>query len=262
MRMQINLQRDTWLRGNATPCERSAKSRCVRHAATRPMRAVLLGPPGVGKGTQAALLFARMGACHLSTGEILRTAKCLNACDRTPGLNTALEYMQRGELVPDQTVVQLIQERTDCLRCHAGFLLDGFPRTVEQAKALDQLLGNEHLGLDAAISYYLPWPVVVERLSGRRTCRACKSAYHIETLPPRQEGLCDECGGPLHQREDDQPESINVRMQSYAKSTAPVLDFYRDRGLLVEVSAEGAPEEVYQRTLQSLENRVKVKPTG
>jgi adenylate kinase len=212
----------------------------------------LLGAPGVGKGTQAELLCANLGACHLSTGDIFRAAKALNPAERTPALTAALDYMRRGDLVPDETVLEMVAERKGCLRCEGGFLLDGFPRTVAQAEALEKLLAGEHLKLDAVLSYELALEQVVSRLSGRRTCPDCKAVFHVESRPPRVHGVCDHCGGKLYQREDDRPESIRVRMEAYERSTAPLADFYRRRKLLLPISAEGTPEEIFGRTRDAL----------
>jgi adenylate kinase len=208
----------------------------------------------VGKGTQAELLAAKHGACHLSTGDIFRAAKALQPVERTPALTAALEYMRRGDLVPDQTVLDLVAERVGCLRCEGGFLLDGFPRTVAQAEALEKLMTGEKIKLDAVLSYDLPIDKVVARLAGRRTCPGCKAVFHIEARPPKIAGVCDHCGGKLYQREDDRPESIRVRMEAYEKSTAPLADFYKKRGLLVSVLAEGSPEDIYSRSMKALES--------
>jgi adenylate kinase len=241
--------RKAWLKGGTTVCDLPPEPNAS------PRRLVLLGAPGVGKGTQAELLCARLGACHLSTGDIFRAAKSLEACDRTPALTAAVEYMRRGELVPDETVLALVAERVGCLRCEGGFLLDGFPRTVAQAEALEKLLKSQKLKLDAVLSYELPLEEIVSRLSGRRTCPDCKAVFHLEARPPKVDGTCDHCGGKLYQREDDRPESIRVRMQAYEKSTAPLAKFYRRRKLLVPVPAEGSPEEIFERSLQALEAR-------
>jgi len=216
------------------------------------MRLVLLGAPGVGKGTQAELLCAKLATCHLSTGDVFRAAKRLRPCDCTPSLTSALEYMRRGDLVPDETVLGIVAERGECLKCQGGFLLDGFPRTVAQAEALEKLLTERDLKLDAVLNYQLPLEQVVARLSGRRTCAGCKAVFHVQALPPKVEGLCDHCGGKLEQREDDRPESIRVRMAAYEKSTLPLADFYQRRGLLVNIAAEGSPESIFQRTMSSL----------
>jgi adenylate kinase len=216
---------------------------------------ILLGAPGVGKGTQAELLCAKMGACHLSTGDVFRAAKALDDDERTPALNSAIDYMRRGELVPDQTVLQIVAERVPCLRCEGGFLLDGFPRTVAQAEALEELLEQQGLTLDAVLNYELALEKVVARISGRRTCTNCKAVYHVLTRPPQKEGVCDHCGGMLFQREDDRPEAVRVRMQAYEKSTAPLAEFYQRRGLLVPIQAEGTPEEIFARTVRALQAR-------
>ncbi len=247
--MNTKSDRAAWLKGGTAQCAPLPRPQ------TKPQRLVLLGAPGVGKGTQAELLCERMGTCHLSTGDVFRAAKTLAAGERSPALEEALEYMRRGELVPDGTVLDMVRERVRCLRCPGGFLLDGFPRTVAQATALGNLLKQEKLSLNAVLSYELPLEQIVARLSGRRTCPGCKAVYHVTTRAPKTAGLCDHCGGKLYQREDDRPESIRVRMEAYERSTAPLADYYRGQGLLVPVSAEGAPEEIYQRTLAALGKR-------
>ncbi len=209
----------------------------------------------MGKGTQAELLSGKLGACHLSTGDIFRASKCLDACERTPTMTRALEYMVRGDLVPDEIVLGLVAERAGCLRCRGGFLLDGFPRTVTQAEALEKVLSSQKVALGAVISYDLPLERVVARLSGRRTCSICKAVFHVDTRPPKMEGICDHCGAVLYQREDDRPESVRVRMQAYEKSTSPLAEFYRRKGLLVSIPAEGTPEEIFTRTLTALNGR-------
>jgi len=244
--MTTKNDRATWLKGAAFHCSIEPAARA------RPYRLVLLGAPGVGKGTQAELLSERLGPCQLSTGDVFRAAKNLEACDRTPALNQALDFMKRGALVPDTTVLDMVRERVGCLRCQGGFLLDGFPRTVAQAEALEKILADERLQLDAVLSYDLPIERIVARLSGRRTCSVCKAVYHTETRPSKLAGTCDQCGGALLQREDDRPEAVRVRMEAYEKSTAPLADFYRRRNLLVSVSAEGSPEEIFNRTVQAL----------
>jgi len=245
--MNAKNDRAAWLKGPAASCS------ILPQIQTRPRRFVLLGAPGVGKGTQAELLSARLGACQLSTGDIFRAAKSIAACERSPALNLALDAMRKGELVTDQTVLDMVQERTVCLRCGGGFLLDGFPRTVAQAEALTRLLAREQVELDAVLSYELPLETIIARLSGRRTCEKCKAIFHVQSKPAKVEGVCDHCGGNLIQREDDRPESVEVRMAAYQASTAPLADYYRKLNLLVPVSAEGSPETIYQRTVQLLE---------
>jgi adenylate kinase len=241
--------RAAWLKGGNAECA------VLPHPQARPYRLVLLGAPGVGKGTQAELLSARLGACHLSTGDIFRAAKGLTECERTPAMSRALDFMKRGELVTDETVLSLVKERTGCLRCGGGFLLDGFPRTVAQADALEEVLLSVGVNLDAVLSYELPLEQIVERLGGRRTCPKCKAVFHIESMPPKVRGVCDKCGTHLVQREDDRPESIRVRMIAYEKSTAPLVEFYRRRDKLVPVTADGTPEQILNRSLDGLAKR-------
>jgi adenylate kinase len=216
----------------------------------RPYRLVLFGPPGVGKGTQAELLTHVLGTCHLSTGDVFRAAPC--AGEQSPAAKEALDAMRRGELVSDALVVALVRERARCLRCRGGFLLDGFPRTIAQAEALDVLLAEQGVSLDAVLDYELPTEEIVARLSGRRTCPRCKAVYHVTTRPPAAEGVCDQCGGGLVQREDDRPEAVRVRMQTYQASTQPLTEYYRRTGKLVRVQATGTPAEILERTLAAL----------
>ena len=242
--------RAAWIKGGGAQCDVPA---CCQ---TLPARFVLLGAPGVGKGTQAELLCERLGTCHLSTGDIFRAARCLTPDERSPALDAALDHMRRGDLVPDSTVLDIVRERTRCLRCGGGFLLDGFPRTVAQAEALDELLRQEKLTLTAVLNYELPLDKVVTRLSGRRTCPGCKAVFHVSARPPRVQGVCDHCSGSLYQRDDDLPAAIRTRMKVYEESTRPLIDFYQQRGVLVTIEAEGSPEEIYERTLVALDGAV------
>jgi adenylate kinase len=238
--MPNSSDRTNWLKGPAAPCDPLPGVR-------RRYNLVLLGPPGVGKGTQAALLAERLGACHLSTGDIFRVARTLPECERTPALSAAVDAMTQGRLVSDETVVELVRERSGCFRCNGGFLLDGFPRTVRQAEALDEILAREQVVLDAVVNFDLPIDVVVARLGGRRVCPSCKAVFHVATQPPRVAGVCDGCGTSLIQREDDRPHAVRVRMDAYAESTRPLADYYRAKGLLLTVEASGTPEDVYAR---------------
>lgn len=163
--------------------------------------------------------------------------------------------MSRGELVPDDLVVSMVRERTGCLRCQGGFLLDGFPRTVAQAESLQRMLDEQGVALDAVLCYELPIEEIVERLGGRRTCSRCKSVYHVTARPPKVEGVCDLCGGPLIQREDDRPESIRVRMRAYEENTRPLIEHYQKAGTLLRIPASGTPEETARRAIDALVNR-------
>jgi len=245
--MNAKNDRAAWLKGGDTLC-----SILPTAPAGKTWRLVLLGAPGVGKGTQAKLLSEKLGACHLSTGDVFRAAKCLGDGERSPALDRALEFMRRGDLVPDEIVLDMVGERVGCLRCNGGFLLDGFPRTVAQAEALEKLMQKEKLALTAVLDFELPIDEIVARLGGRRTCSGCKAVFHVTDLPPRVEGVCDHCGAKLFQREDDRPEAIRVRMETYEKSTRPLMDFYKKRGLLVTVMAGKVPDETFQRTMAKL----------
>ena len=242
--MAANNTRAAWLEGPSAVCP-------PRPAVAVPRRLILLGAPGVGKGTQADLLRRRLGACHLSTGDVFRAAAS-SKCEPSPAMAAALGYMRRGELVPDGTVWEMVRERSGCLHCQGGFILDGFPRTRTQAESLQQLMEDEKLDLDAVVNYELPIGEIVDRLSGRRTCEQCKAVYHVTQQPSRLEGICDRCGGRLFQREDDRPESVSVRMQAYEQSTAPLIEFYRNLELLLPIAATGSPEEICERTIKAL----------
>jgi adenylate kinase len=170
-------------------------------------------------------------------------------------MKEALGYMRRGELAPDSTVWAMVRERKSCLQCAGGFILDGFPRTLRQAESLKELMESEGLKLSAVVNYSLPFSEIVARLRGRRTCEKCKTVYHITERPPRREGKCDHCNANLFQREDDRSEAIKVRLEAYERSTAPLIEFYRNHGLLVEVAAKGTPDDIFEDTFAQLEAR-------
>ena len=247
MNAPIGNDRATWLHGPSAECS------VVPGERPNPWRLILLGAPGVGKGTQAELLTERLGACHLSTGDIFRAAGKRKDCDQSPAIRAALEYMRRGELVPDSTVWEMVRERSDCILCRGGFILDGFPRTLGQAESLKDLMEKEKLSLSAVVDYELPVDEIVQRLSGRRTCEECKSVFHVKERPPKVEAVCDHCGGRLFHREDDRPEAITVRLEAYERSTAPLIQFYKNLGLLLPIVAKGSPDEILARTMEKMD---------
>ena len=219
----------------------------------RAWRLVLLGGPGVGKGTQGELLCLRFGICHLSTGDLFRAAGKQEECDQSAAVAEAMRCMRRGELVPDATAWQMVRERGDSLRRKSGFLLDGFPRTLPQAEELNRFLEDEKRPLSAVIDYEMPSSEIIVRLSGRRICENCRAVFHVAWRPPKAEGVCDACGGRLCQREDDHAASIAVRLEVYKHSTAPLIAFYKNLGLLTPVDAVGTSEEVHARTMAALQ---------
>jgi adenylate kinase len=245
MAVATSSDRAAWLVGPQAVCSNPP----APAPGSRAWRLVLLGAPGVGKGTQAELLCRTLGTCQLSTGDVFRAAKGLNQAQLSPAMAEALGAMRKGELVSDQTVLAMVRERQGCLRCRGGFLLDGFPRTLAQAQALQELLAQQKLQLDGVLSYELPLAEIVSRLSGRRTCGGCKAVFHVTGRPPRVPDVCDHCGGRLLQRDDDRPESIRVRMAAYEELTLPLTRFYADLGLLRTIPADGTPEAILQRTL-------------
>jgi adenylate kinase len=212
------------------------------------MRIVLLGPPGAGKGTQAQMLKQKFAIPHISTGDLLRQA----VKEGTELGRQARAYMDRGELVPDELVTAMVAERLYHSDCASGFLLDGFPRSIAQAEALAAELTRSGKKLDGVVSIMVPRSELIERLSGRRVCRQCGAMYHERFDPPKRAGVCDKCQGTLYQRSDDNPETVDARLVVYERSTAPLLSYYRDRGLLYEIGGRGTPEEVGQRIIAVL----------
>ena len=212
------------------------------------IRVVLLGPPGAGKGTQAKLLQERFEACQISTGDILRQA----VSEHTTLGKQAAGYISRGALVPDDLIVKMVGERLQAKDCEKGFLLDGFPRTLGQAQSLERILQERGLALDAVLSIEVPQPLIIERLAGRRTCRGCGSLYHLAFDPPKSDNVCDRCGGELYQREDDREETIKTRLSVYENQTAPLIHYYRERGILKPVDGVGTVDEIRRRVLQAV----------
>jgi adenylate kinase len=211
------------------------------------MRFVLLGPPGAGKGTQAKHLSKRYGLVHIATGDIFRW----NGQHGTELGKIAKSYMDKGELVPDDVVVRMVVETIE--HVDGGFVLDGFPRTVPQALALEEHLEKMERPLSAAIYFRIDEELAVKRISGRRTCSKCGTPYNVEFDPPRVEDVCDVCGGRLEQRVDDAEETVRRRFEVYEESTAPLVQFYEERGLLREIDADGDEEEVTERLGRGLD---------
>jgi len=213
------------------------------------MKLILLGPPGAGKGTQAKMLTEQFSIPQISTGDILRAA----VNDGTAMGLKAKEYMDAGGLVPDKVVVGIVRDRLQEADCVNGFILDGFPRTVPQADALQTSLSEMHKELDRVISLDVDAEALVERLTGRRTCKECGRGYHVTFDPSREEGKCDACGGTLFQRDDDQEETIRKRLQVYADQTAPLISYYRDAGVLLELDGMQPISQVQEKMLSLLQ---------
>ncbi|GHC62095.1 adenylate kinase [Streptomyces cinnamoneus] len=216
------------------------------------MRIVLVGPPGAGKGTQAAYLAKNLAIPHISTGDLFRA----NISQGTPLGQKAQEYMRAGQLVPDEVTIGMARDRMEQPDAADGFLLDGFPRNLAQAEALDEILTADGLRLDAVLDLEVPEDEVVKRIAGRRMCRKDSShIFHVIYNPPATEGICDTCGGELYQREDDSEETVRKRLEVYHSETEPIIDYYKAQGLVVTISALGKVAEVTQRAMEALPAR-------
>ena len=215
------------------------------------MRLILIGPPGVGKGTQSALLTSRLGLRALSSGEIFR--KEIEA--ETDLGRLAKRYIEHGELVPNGVTIEMMAKRirSEDVRKH-GFVLDGFPRTVKQAEALDELLFEMDMGLDKVVSIEVPQEEILARLTGRMGCTRCGEIYHSRNKPPMREGLCDKCNSTLFVRSDDQPETIRERLRVFSEQTAPVIEYYERTGSLLRVDGTQGPEETYAQVVAPVES--------
>lgn len=205
------------------------------------MRLIFFGPPGVGKGTQAKRLAERHRLPHISTGDILREA----AKAGTPVGLQAKAFMDAGKLVPDNVMIGVIRERFARGDCAGGYILDGFPRTIPQAEALDRMLSELGLPVQSVVSFTAADETVVERIAGRRTCPKCQTPYHVKFQPPKKAGTCDRDGEPLQQRPDDREDKVRERLKNYRAMTAPLIPFYEQRRLLCNVPAEGDPDAVF-----------------
>src|SRR4030042_463887 len=213
------------------------------------MNIVMLGPPGAGKGTQAALLAERLGIPHVATGDLFRGA----LKEETELGLTAKAYMERGELLPEEVTIGMVRERLQEPDCDGGLILDGFPRTVEQAKALEGLLAEQDRMIDAVLFIDAEEDELVRRLSSRWTCRNCQAVYNVISNPPRERGKCDICGGELYQRPDDVPQTVRNRIVVYRDQTSPLINYYQDEGLLITIKSEGGIERVQEKILEALQ---------
>ncbi len=212
------------------------------------MHLILLGAPGGGKGTQAAFLSQKFGISQVATGDLFRQA----VEERTRLGLLAKSYMDKGALVPDDITIKMVLERINDGNCESGCVFDGFPRTLEQAKALDKALAAIGRAIDKAIYIQVPGEKLIKRLSGRWLCRQCQALYHVAASPPKTVGVCDKCGGELYQRADDTEGTIKERLKVYLAQTLPLLDYYREQGKLVEVNGDAEIEEVTERIIRAL----------
>jgi adenylate kinase len=222
----------------------------------RAWRLVLIGPPGVGKGTQGRLLSRTFGIPEIATGDIFRNA----VKERTPMGTAAKSYMDAGKLVPDDVTIGLVEERLAASDTANGFILDGFPRTAQQATALDALMHKNGFHLDAVLEITVEANELIRRLTGRRLCAVCQTPYHMESAPPRLPGVCDRCGGPLVQRPDDDEATVLKRLGEYQSKTAPLTEYYRASGLLKAIDGNGDVESVNNRIMTTLQ--APVSPTA
>jgi adenylate kinase len=210
---------------------------------------ILLGPPGAGKGTQAQRMGERYHIPQISTGDILRAA----VKGSTPLGTKAKGFMDQGQLVPDDIVIGIIEERLKAKDCHPGFILDGFPRTIPQAEALEPILTKIGKKIDHVINIEVESEELVRRLTGRRTCKNCGAMFHLLFQPPKKEGICDRCGGPLYQRADDNEETIRTRLKEYEKQTTPLVEYYQGQKALRSIQGMGGPDQIFDQIVRLLD---------
>ncbi|KJR96027.1 MAG: adenylate kinase [Peptococcaceae bacterium BRH_c4a] len=217
------------------------------------MNLLIMGPPGAGKGTQAEVLVKELNITHISTGDMFRNA----IKEGTEMGKKAKEYMDKGALVPDEVVIGMVGERLSQPDAKAGFLLDGFPRTVEQARALDATLDSLAIKLDGVVNIVVPLEKLMARLTGRRVCKGCGASYHVIFNPPQTEGKCNSCQGELYQRTDDNEESVGTRLRAYEEKTQPLIDYYKEKGLLLDINGDQEIKLVLEDIISALKKPVK-----
>jgi adenylate kinase len=213
------------------------------------MNLILLGPPGAGKGTQAQMIVDRYHIPQVSTGDILRAA----VKGKTLLGAKAKEFMDQGKLVPDELVIGIIEERLKASDCRSGFILDGFPRTIAQAEALQPILAKMGKSIDHVINIEVDDEELVRRLTGRRTCKNCGAMFHLVFYPPKKEGMCDRCGGFLYQRDDDKEETIRTRLKEYQRQTAPLIQYYQEKKKLRSTSGVGEQNQIFERIVNHMD---------
>jgi adenylate kinase len=212
------------------------------------LKLMIMGPPGAGKGTQAEVLVKELGITHISTGDMFRAA----IKEGTEMGRKAKEYMDQGQLVPDEVVVGMVRDRLSQPDCAKGFLLDGFPRTLAQAEALSNTLDQMGIKLDGVINIDVPRERLMARLTGRRVCKGCGASYHVMFNPPKSEGVCNTCGGELYQRSDDNEETVGNRLDVYEAQTQPLIDYYKERGLLLNINGDQEIDKVLKEIMAAL----------
>jgi len=212
------------------------------------MKLVLLGAPGAGKGTQAVVISKKYNVPHISTGDIFR----YNIKNNTELGKKAKEYIDNGLLVPDEVTINIVKDRLGNEDCKSGFILDGFPRTIQQAEKLDEILDSTGTKLDCVLNIHVPDTEIISRMSGRRVCSKCGMSYHIKSNPPKDKDICNECGSPVIQRDDDKEETVLKRLETYHKQTEPLIEYYKQKGLLLTVTGMEKVERTTDEVLKAL----------